>query len=184
MTTYYSALHYASKAEKSATQAKSYADSINPSQFVHLTGTEHITGEKDFDYPPRMKSNLSVSTNATKDTLQEDVLIHSSSNTDGKADGMQVIRSQRTDGSRDVSYRAGFVNSAGNTVWPAVRVGVSANDETYVNLQSASKNYCVTPAVTDNGASITNTQYVNNKFKVVSALPSTVATGVFYFIKE
>lgn len=41
-----------------------------------------------------------------------------------------------------------------------------------------------TPGVTDNSTKIATTAFVNNKFKVVSALPASPTSGVFYFVKE
>lgn len=41
-----------------------------------------------------------------------------------------------------------------------------------------------TANITDNSSKIATTAFVNNKFQVVSALPSSPTAGVFYFVKE
>lgn len=53
-----------------------------------------------------------------------------------------------------------------------------------VNFANATQVTIPTPATSDNSTKAATTAFVNNKFQVVSALPSSPTAGVFYFIKE
>lgn len=110
----------------------------NDSKVVHLEGGEVINGFKTFNTAPRLRNNLTPSTNTSKTNSIEDGLLQTSINSNGIIDGASIIRFQKTDGSREVRYRAGFrripestEEGVNNNLWPTVSVGVSPSNATY-----------------------------------------------------
>lgn len=65
---------------------------------------------------------------------------------------------------------------AGSTSTSSIGINCDANGNFYTNAP--------TPPTGDNSGQIATTAWVNNKHQVVTALPSSPTTGVFYFIKE
>ena len=101
---------------------------------VYKSSTQTITGFKTFNTAPRFKSDLTTST-ITPIEQEEINLLDVSTNVDGKVDGASIVRFRRTDGARFVSYRAGFrKRDDSDNIWPAVNVGVDANDSRYIEL--------------------------------------------------
>ena len=153
---------------------------------VHRTGDETITGGKIFNNAPKFRNNLTNSLNLTAN--EENAFVATSTNSDGLADGMSIIRKTTYNASgnnaRWVSYRAGFrkADNSGNK-WPSIDVGVDENEKNFVAL-SVEYATSPTPATTDNSTKIATTAYVNNKIQFVNSLPANPVSGVLYLIPE
>ena len=69
-------------------------------------------------------------------------------------------------------------------LWVRTPNGTAATMGIQQDANGNTSTYAPTPATNSNGTNIATTAWVNNKHQVVTALPSSPATGVFYFIKE
>lgn len=72
------------------------------------------------------------------------------------------------------SVRMGVRSQVDNTKYSILKVGCFPDGTFYTSAP--------TPATSDNSTKIATTAYVNNKFQVVSALPSSPDSNTFYFI--
>lgn len=100
--------------------------------FVALQGNQTITGRKVFDGIAKFRSNMPPSTSLKKEETIEDIIIDTTTNTDGKPDGMRVIRRQDTSGNREVIFGGAFYDSNTQTnKWPNTALGVTSDGTTY-----------------------------------------------------
>lgn len=114
--------------------------------FVALQGNQTITGRKIFDGIAKFRSNMPPSTSLKKEETIEDIIIDTTTNTDGKPDGMRVIRRQDTSGNREVIFSGAFYDSNTQTnKWPITALGVTSDGTTYSVLRT-NKVYAPTPS--------------------------------------
>ena len=105
--------------------------------FVALQGNQTITGRKVFDGIAKFRSNMPPSTSLKKEENIEDIIIDTTTNTDGKPDGMRVIRRQDTSGNREVLFGGAFYDSNTQTnKWPIIALGVTFDGTTYSVLRT------------------------------------------------
>lgn len=105
--------------------------------FVALQGNQTITGRKVFDGIAKFRSNMPPSTSLKKEETIEDIIIDTTTNTDGKPDGMRVIRRQDTSGNREVIFGGAFYDSNTQTnKWPIIALGVTSDGTTYSVLRA------------------------------------------------
>ena len=135
--------------------------------FVALQGNQTITGRKIFDGIAKFRSNMPPSTSLEKESNIEDIIIDTTTNTDGKPDGMRVIRRQDTSGNREVIFGGAFYDSNTQTnKWPALALGVTSDGTTYSNLK-VEKAYAPTPSANSSTSEnlIATTGWVNDPNK-------------------
>lgn len=135
--------------------------------FVALQGNQTITGRKIFDGIAKFRSNMPPSTSLEKESNIEDIIIDTTTNTDGKPDGMHVIRRQDTSGNREVIFGGAFYDSNTQTnKWPALALGVTSDGTTYSNLK-VEKAYAPTPSANSSTSEnlIATTGWVNDPNK-------------------
>lgn len=158
--TNYSALHYAAKAEKSAAQAKqsetnakNYADSINPSTLVKTSGEQTINGTKTFTSRQIIQSFASdAGGNGFK--IQD-------SNNKGYVALYEYIT---TDGSH---FARLLNNSYGKNAY--IDIQTSSAGVSSINLSNADSMKAKTPSATSNDTNIATTAFVNNAGAVVKS---------------
>ena len=143
--------------------------------FVALQGNQTITGRKIFDGIAKFRSNMSPSTSLEKEENIEDIIIDTTTNTDGKPDGMRVIRRQDTSGNREVIFGGAFYDSNTQTnKWPITALGVTPNSTTYSVLRT-DKAYAPTPSASSStlGTSIATDGWVNDPNKSTNVVHRT-----------
>lgn len=143
--------------------------------FVALQGNQTITGRKIFDGIAKFRSNMSPSTSLEKEENIEDIIIDTTTNTDGKPDGMRVIRRQETTGNREVIFGGAFYDSNTQTnKWPITALGVTPNSTTYSVLRT-DKAYAPTPSASSStlGTSIATDGWVNDPDKSTNVVHRT-----------
>lgn len=143
--------------------------------FVALQGNQTITGRKIFDGIAKFRSNMSPSTSLEKEENIEDIIIDTTTNTDGKPDGMRVIRRQETTGNREVIFGGAFYDSNTQTnKWPITALGVTPNSTTYSVLRT-DKAYAPTPSASSStlGTSIATDGWVNDPNKSTNVVHRT-----------
>ena len=147
---------YATKTELTTLQNSIPADS----GLVHKTGSETIAGEKTF-YSIVQKTD-STTSGSYIDFIQ---------NINGARRG-----TMRTSYNSDGSYQVTFGCNGPDAAAPSGLI--------VKRTSSAITATAPTPAVSNNSTEIATTAYVNNKFKKVSALPSSPDANIYYFIPE
>lgn len=143
--------------------------------FVALQGNQTITGRKIFDGIAKFRSNMPPSTSLKKEETIEDIIIDTTTNTDGKPDGMRVIRRQDTSGNREVIFGGAFYDSNTQTnKWPITALGVTPNSTTYSVLRT-DKAYAPTPSASSStlGTSIATDGWVNDPNKSTNVVHRT-----------
>lgn len=143
--------------------------------FVALQGNQTITGRKIFDGIAKFRSNMPPSTSLKKEETIEDIIIDTTTNTDGKPDGMRVIRRQETSGNREVIFGGAFYDSNTQTnKWPITALGVTPNSTTYSVLRT-DKAYAPTPSASSStlGTSIATDGWVNDPNKSTNVVHRT-----------
>lgn len=143
--------------------------------FVALQGNQTITGRKIFDGIAKFRSNMPPSTSLKKEEAIEDIIIDTTTNTDGKPDGMRVIRRQETTGNREVIFGGVFYDSDTQTnKWPITALGVTPNSTTYSVLRT-DKAYAPTPSASSStlGTSIATDGWVNDPNKSTNVVHRT-----------
>jgi hypothetical protein len=143
--------------------------------FVALQGNQTITGRKIFDGIAKFRSNMSPSTSLEKEENIEDIIIDTTTNTDGKPDGMRVIRRQETNGNREVIFGGAFYDSDTQTnKWPITALGVTPNSTTYSVLRT-DKAYAPIPSASSStlGTSIATDGWVNDPNKSTNVVHRT-----------
>ena len=158
--TNYSALHYAAKAEKSAAQAKqsetnakNYADSINPSTLVKTSGEQTINGTKTFTSRQIIQSFAS-DTGGNGFKIQD-------SNNKGYVALYEYITS-------DGSHFARLLNNSyGKNAY--IDIQTSSAGVRVINLSNADSMKAKTPSATSNDTNIATTAFVNNAGAVVKS---------------
>lgn len=157
-------------------------------QAVKLTGNQTIAGSKTFS------SSLTTKTGGS--AMLKGVLPNNTVGTNPSSD-TNVYVAGVDSGSKDQSYINFVVKTSGEGQVTIAARSNSSSDRGSSGIQIARKldgtswtsigtttASAPTPATTDNSTKIATTAFVNNKFQVVSALPSSPTAGVFYFIKE
>ncbi len=147
---------YVTKTELTTVQNSIPADS----DLVHKSGSETITGEKTF-YSLVQKTD-STTSGSYIDFIQ---------NINGARRG-----TMRTSYNSDGSYQVTFGCNGPDAAAPSGLI--------VKRTSSAITATAPTPAVSNNSTEIATTAYVNNKFKKVSALPSSPDANTYYFIPE
>ena len=144
--------------------------------FVALQGNQTITGRKIFDgIATKFRSNMPPSTSLKKEEAIEDIIIDTTTNTDGKPDGMRVIRRQDTSGNREVIFGGAFYDSNTQTnKWPITALGVTPNSTTYSVLRT-DEAYAPTPSASSStlGTSIATDGWVNDPNKSTNVVHRT-----------
>ncbi len=143
--------------------------------FVALQGNQTITGRKVFDGIAKFRSNMPPSTSLKKEETIEDIIIDTTTNTDGKPDGMRVIRRQETNGNREVIFGGAFYDSnTQNNKWPITALGVTPNSTTYSVLRT-DKAYAPIPSASSStlGTSIATDGWVNDPNKSTNVVHRT-----------
>lgn len=155
-------------------------DSI-PTNVVHTSGNEVIDGIKTFsnvvnlsEYGTRTKSSA---IKGTAPTTSKTFFINTVYDSEGLAQANKMFQTfslQST--SNEVSYSfMVFKPEHGSTAAISLRVGYNTSGEPFASAPTYSD-------VNDNSDNLVTTKYLNNKFKVVSTLPTTQQNGVFYFV--
>lgn len=143
--------------------------------FVALQGNQTITGRKVFDGIAKFRSNMPPSTSLKKEEDIEDIIIDTTTNTDGKPDGMRVIRRQDTDGNREVIFGGAFYDSNTQTnKWPITALGVTSDGTTYSALR-ANKIYAPIPSASSSTLEelVATTGWVNDPDKSTNVVHKT-----------
>lgn len=143
--------------------------------FVALQGNQTITGRKIFDGIAKFRSNMPPSTSLKKEEAIEDIIIDTTTNTDGKPDGMRVIRRQDTSGNREVIFGGVFYDSNTQTnKWPITALGVTSDGTTYSVLR-ANKNYAPIPSASSSTLEelVATTGWVNDPDKSTNVVHKT-----------
>lgn len=143
--------------------------------FVALQGNQTITGRKVFDGIAKFRSNMPPSTSLKKEENIDDIIIDTTTNTDGKPDGMRVIRRQDTSGNREVIFGGAFYDSNTQTnKWPITALGVTSNGTTYSVLR-ANKNYAPIPSASSSTLEelVATTGWVNDPDKSTNVVHRT-----------
>lgn len=143
--------------------------------FVALQGNQTITGRKIFDGIAKFRSNMPPSTSLKKEEAIEDIIIDTTTNTDGKPDGMHVIRRQDTSGNREVIFGGAFYDSNTQTnKWPITALGVTSDGTTYSVLR-ANKIYAPIPSASSSTLEelVATTGWVNDPDKSTNVVHKT-----------
>lgn len=143
--------------------------------FVALQGNQTITGRKIFDGIAKFRSNMPPSTSLKKEEVIEDIIIDTTTNTDGKPDGMRVIRRQDTSGNREVIFGGAFYDSNTQTnKWPITALGVTSDGTTYSVLR-ADKIYAPIPSASSSTLEelVATTGWVNDPDKSTNVVHKT-----------
>jgi hypothetical protein len=143
--------------------------------FVALQGNQTITGRKVFDGIAKFRSNMPPSTSLKKEEIIEDIIIDTTTNTDGKPDGMRVIRRQDTSGNREVIFGGAFYDSNTQTnKWPITALGVTSDGTTYSVLR-ANKIYAPIPSASSSTLEelVATTGWVNDPDKSTNVVHKT-----------
>ena len=143
--------------------------------FVALQGNQTITGRKVFDGIAKFRSNMPPSTSLKKEETIEDIIIDTTTNTDGKPDGMRVIRRQDTSGNREVIFGGAFYDSNTQTnKWPIIALGVTSDGTTYSVLR-ANKIYAPIPSASSSTLEelVATTGWVNDPDKSTNVVHRT-----------
>lgn len=143
--------------------------------FVALQGNQTITGRKIFDGIAKFRSNMPPSTSLKKEETIEDIIIDTTTNTDGKPDGMRVIRRQDTSGNREVIFGGAFYDSNTQTnKWPITALGVTSDGTTYSVLR-ANKIYAPIPSASSSTLEelVATTGWVNDPDKSTNVVHRT-----------
>lgn len=143
--------------------------------FVALQGNQTITGRKVFDGIAKFRSNMPPSTSLKKEETIEDIIIDTTTNTDGKPDGMHVIRRQDTSGNREVIFGGAFYDSNTQTnKWPITALGVTSDGTTYSVLR-ANKIYAPIPSASPSTLEelVATTGWVNDPDKSTNVVHRT-----------
>lgn len=143
--------------------------------FVALQGVQTITGRKVFDGIAKFRSNMPPSTSLKKEEAIEDIIIDTTTNTDGKPDGMRVIRRQDTSGNREVIFGGAFYDSNTQTnKWPITALGVTSDGITYSVLR-ANKIYAPIPSASSSTLEefVATTGWVNDPDKSTNVVHRT-----------
>jgi hypothetical protein len=136
---------------------------------VHTSGDETIGGTKTFT-----ASYLSISNAAGTGGTGLNIL-------DSNGKGKSFFHHFYKDG----KYISSFGNRNDTAAKTAtVEVAVSDDGKTEFSYYNIDTMRAPTPAVSSNSTNIATTAWFNNKMKVVSSLPSSPVSGVFYFIPE
>ena len=154
-----------------------------PLNVMHLDGDEVVNGVKIFTGTP-------VVANTTPAVLYnnrsyEGGVVNPASNTQtafsivSGTNGLHQSYLEQwyyTDGSVNMNLCASTYKTDGSRVVGALTARADRNGGVYT--------YAATPGVEANDTRIATTNYVNNKFQVVSVLPANPNANVFYFIPE
>lgn len=145
---------------------------INPAYnatLVHTSGDEAIGGTKTFT-----ASYLSISNAAGTGGSGLNII-------DSNGKGKSFLHHFYRDG-KYISSLGGRNDTSERTA--CIEVVVNDDGKSEFNSYNIDNMYAPTPAVSSNSTNIATTAWFNNKMQVVSSLPSSPTSGVFYFIPE
>lgn len=155
-------------------------DSI-PTNVVHTSGNEVIDGIKTFtnvfnmsEYGSRTKTQTIKGTTPTSDKVFFVNTVYDSEGLNQANKLFQAISAQRKSGEVSYSFTT-FKPEHGSTTGISLKLGYNTSGEPFASAPTYSN-------VNDNSDNLVTTKYLNNKFKVVSTLPTTQQNGVFYFV--
>ena len=181
-TTYYSALHYAKKAEKSAQEAAEKAASVNAENLVDRTSNQTIGGAKTFTGSINVTNTVADASVVMKNTNDD----YTTTPTAYQSRCFRVLdKNDKILG--DIRFRSETNGSRSTTILARNKINgteVSGSIVVIVDAKGNVSTYAPTPATTENNNQIATTAFVNNKLQVVDSLPSSPTAGVFYFVKE
>lgn len=168
----------ASSTENQYPNAKAVYDAIkdfDSSLFLHLSGDETFSGVKicQSDKPRFGFKNTNADISNKPSALTNSKLFFADKNDFWTSE----IRNEIS--TTGYSETAIYTNSktSGTLKTSYIKVVVDANGAVYATCPTP-------PAAGDNSTKISTTQWVSNKFKVVSTLPAAPDANVFYFIPE
>ena len=168
---------YATKTELTTVQNSIPADS----GLVHKTGSETIAGAKTLSDTVTISGaskqikikNTSVTRATAPSAAVNSVVVNGLDNAGKSTWG--IYQTWGTDQKAQVQLICYKGTTTDNT-WAGIGVGYDASGNAFTSA--------VTPGVSDSSTKIATTAYVNNKFKKVSALPSSPNSSTYYFIPE
>ena len=141
--------------------------------FALLTGNNTFSGTNTFTNTiRRTMSNVDANAAPTENQYIDYI---SPYDKNGESLGYLGIANY-TDGRRAARIGHTRKKSDGSYIYQSLDIGTYADGTVYTTAP--------TPPTNSNNNNIATTAFVNNKFQVVSALPSNPQTGVYYFIKD
>lgn len=143
---------------------------------VHLTGDETISSTKTF--------TGIIKTYSTKDTTIKLARSDLTRGTTPTSDTWSQVRMDDKNGDW-IGFWGSRVNTSNEIISEITARGINGTTTSIICGVTANGNvwtYAHTPATFDNSNNIATTAFVNNKFQVVSALPSSPDSNTFYFI--
>ena len=168
---------YATKTELTTVQNSIPADS----GLVHKTGSETVAGAKTLSDTVTISGaskqlkikNTGVTRGTAPSAAVNSVVVNGLDNAGKSTWGL--YHTWGTDQKAQVQLICYKGTTTDNT-WAGIGVGYDASGNAFTSA--------VTPGVSDSSTKIATTAYVNNKFKKVSALPSSPNSSTYYFIPE
>lgn len=145
---------------------------INPTYnatLVHTSGDETIGGTKTFTAPTLRISNAAGSGGTGLNIL------------DSNGKGQSYLHHFYKDGKY---YTRLICNNSTANKLAYVQIYIDDNGDSIFSSANVDAMSAPTPAVSSNSTNIATTAWFNNKMQVVSSLPSSPVSGVFYFIPE
>lgn len=154
-----------------------------PLNVMHTVGDEVVNGTKAFTANPFIKKgrpvlvfqNTAYEGTTTNPESKQQTLLGLVRGKNGADQGF-IEHMYYTDGSVNVKVCASTYKSDGTRIVGGLTARADRNGGVYT--------HAATPGVEANDTRIATTNYVNNKFQVVSALPASPNANVFYFIPE
>lgn len=168
---------YATKTELTAVQNSIPADS----GLVHKTGSETVGGAKTLSETMTISGaskqlkvkNTGITRGTAPSSAVNSVVVNGLDNAGKSTWG--IYHTWATDKRAQVQLIC-YKGTTTDSTWSGIGVGYDASGNAFTNA--------VTPGVGSNGTNIATTAYINNKFKKVSALPSSPDSNTYYFIPE
>ena len=148
------------------TKVNTIADELDTAS-VHKTGDENIAGIKTYSSSPILP------TPATSDNSQK-----GATTAYVKAQGYVTSDTKTTAGSTDTNSKIYLIGATSQAANPQTY----SHDTAFVDTAGCVNS--TTPAVNNNSTKSATTAYINNKFQVVTSLPSSPDPNTFYFVKE
>ena len=154
--------------DKIATDLNSKANDID---VVHKTGNEIINGDKIFTNNINRNVNVIRGQTPATDFWNDIKFVDNNGNW---LSGFEYTLHQDKSSSLGIILSDSISDTTNVKV--AIQLGLNTDGTVYTTAQ--------TPSVSSNSSDIATTAYVNTKFQVVSTLPASPNSNVFYFIPE
>lgn len=143
----------------------------NDTNVVHKTGNENISGTKTFIDNIQRNVNVIRGQKPATSSWNDIKFVDNNGNW---LSGFEYALHQ--DKSSSLAIILSDSISDTTNVKVAIQLGLNTDGTVYTTAQ--------TPSVSSNSSDIATTAYVNTKFQVVSTLPASPNSNVFYFIPE